>query len=390
VDSTVVEIEASIGGGIAGSIGIGTKDKLHLLAGSILNVQTSKSKIGITDSIRAEVMERNTIRSYEKLRKRLSAIREKAKNKSQFDKILAKIETQYLGTNEAAKNTINTPKPLAKAGQIAMSVEEGESCEPPIADVTIKKKSCEDAPQCQDPSYLPPTFKVVTHPNNGFGGVTICNGPDDLGAFLPIDPQVSDKFIEPITMTPCYDPNTDKLKFSVDGSTIQLNAILDLCDDNIRARHAVLVGNWTQINPADSCDALQDMRDHYKYPVGVTRWGGYLFANVLLMHEMQHQMDFEDIVLSQEQGLASIPSQAEVSCSSVKNIIDSQKEVTEKIKKWTKNVVNDIMVLWQKRIGKKGSADRKKYEEKDTQGGFLVTSLIKSQIDQIQAKYKCP
>jgi hypothetical protein len=136
-DSIVVAIEASLSsGGIAGSI-VGT---LGMPAGLMLKMQASKSELGITGSTRAAIMERNTARSYEKLRKRLNAIREKAKNKSQFDKIIAKVEARLASTNEVTNNTIVAQKSLAKSGSIAMSVEEGEHCELPIADVTIKKE----------------------------------------------------------------------------------------------------------------------------------------------------------------------------------------------------------------------------------------------------------
>jgi hypothetical protein len=145
-DSVVVQIKAQPvdgggGGGVATSIGIGTKDTVQMPAGLMLKMQTSNSKIKIADSIRTAVMERNTARSVEKLRKRLNAIREKAKNKSQFDKIIEKMESRFAGTNEVTKNTNIAQNSLAKADQTVMSVEEGEHCELPVANVTIKNEN---------------------------------------------------------------------------------------------------------------------------------------------------------------------------------------------------------------------------------------------------------
>jgi hypothetical protein len=148
VNATIVEIEANVstGGGGASSITSGTKDTLPEGTGSIpsglmMKMQSNRSEIGITSPTQASAKERITTRSKEKLRKRLYAIRDKSNNKSQFDSIIEKIEARLAGTNGATKNTIITPKPLSKAGQIVMSVaEEGAVCDPPVATVTIEKE----------------------------------------------------------------------------------------------------------------------------------------------------------------------------------------------------------------------------------------------------------
>ncbi len=140
VDSSiVVRIEAwtSYGGGGASSIA--ANDTLQIPAKLMLKVQAGKGEKGTINSTRTAVIERNTSRSVEKLLKRLYAVREKAKDKSRFDKIIAKIETQYSGKNGLTTNTDVAQKSLAKSG-VSMSVEEGEFCELPVAIVTIKNE----------------------------------------------------------------------------------------------------------------------------------------------------------------------------------------------------------------------------------------------------------
>jgi len=138
VDSISVEIEAWTSyGGVASSIA--ANDTLQMPAKLMLKVQAGKGEKGTINSTRTAVIERNTSRSVEKLLKRLYAVREKAKDKSRFDKIIAKIATQYSGKNGLTTNTDVAQKSLAKSG-VSMSVEEGEFCELPVAIVTIKNE----------------------------------------------------------------------------------------------------------------------------------------------------------------------------------------------------------------------------------------------------------
>jgi hypothetical protein len=200
VNATVVEIEASVstGGGGASSITSGTKDTItegtgSMPAGLMMKMQASKSEIGITGSTQASAKERITTRSMEKLRKRLYAIREKSNNKSQFDRIIEKIEARLAGTNGVTKNTIITPKPLAKTGQIVMSY----FCELPIAHVTIEKSQY---PPCNDQTsydYLIP--QVVNDPNDMQGGGGCM--PIPLKYEPPSVPQPPEDFIDPVV---CY------------------------------------------------------------------------------------------------------------------------------------------------------------------------------------------
>lgn len=85
--------------------------------------QVFGSEKGIISPILREVKEKDARRSFEELKKRLYALREKAKNKSQFDRIITKLEAELLGTNGVSNDTIITPTPLARTEQMAVSVQ---------------------------------------------------------------------------------------------------------------------------------------------------------------------------------------------------------------------------------------------------------------------------
>jgi hypothetical protein len=206
----------------------------------MLKMQTSNSKIKIADSIRAAVMERNTARSIEKLRKRLNAIREKAKNKSQFDKIIAKMEARFVGTNGTTKNTIVAPKSLAKAEQIVMSVEEGESCELPVADVTIKKGCKTDIIPCSSENTSPQKFSNSNiekyaqgssfswTDNNGAHSITV----DACDFIFPGNNNDLPNRLGLTFLMPAINPKHQKPPFYIPLSDKKVNVCLDVTDPN--------------------------------------------------------------------------------------------------------------------------------------------------------------
>ncbi len=152
-DSVVAEIEAypegAGGGGGAGSIKNEPIDTHRLPAGLMVkmrnssheNQQASNSEKKGTYSIDTTSKVRSSIRSAEKLKKRLFDRREIAKNKSQFDRIIGYVETRLANLNRVMKDASNSPESRAKLAQIeATAIEGGESCRIPVADVTIKSK----------------------------------------------------------------------------------------------------------------------------------------------------------------------------------------------------------------------------------------------------------
>jgi hypothetical protein len=256
-----------------------------------------------------------------------------------------------------------------------------------VVKVVVKSRACEEAPPCPSTSTIP-LFSVVTKPN-GFGGVTICDDPDAYAAFKPIGPNESDQFIQPLSVKPCFDPTSEKLKFSIEDGLIQVNTVMDYCYDNILAKHLNLITDMSQISPDDACDAIQDVKDHSSYPVKVTRWGGYLIGDILKWHELKHKFDFERIVLDRQLDLAAIYPLTEISCNLVADLAGAQGEATEKMKNWIKNIIDGVLQEWNSKIGKRGSVDRKKYEQ-NTHKSPLVTVFIESYINELQARYQCP
>lgn len=131
-DSVLVELEVWVNsGGIASLIKDGAKDTLHLPTGSMLKKKVPVNRKGISVPTLSEVRESIARHSFEKLKKRLCVIREKSKNKTQFDRIIAKMEARLLCNNGVIEDNIATHTLSAKTGQIAMRIEEdGESCDP--------------------------------------------------------------------------------------------------------------------------------------------------------------------------------------------------------------------------------------------------------------------
>lgn len=400
LDSTVVEIEAwtsSGGGNTASSIGIVTKDTLRMPTGLMLKTQTSNSKIRIADSIRAAVMERNTIRSFEKLRKRLYAIREKAKNKSQFDKIIAKMESRFASTNGVIKNTVNTPKPLAKAGQIAMSVEEGEYCEPPIAEVTIKKKPCEDAPQCTGSPTMPTiTLKELKRPD--MVPLDPCNPKFDEdgnvrgGGFKPLE--LWAKPFEDFVIQPCFNSETDNWQFSIPEITVKV--YLDLCENNILGNGQVFINSISDIPIGDYCTALMDFKDHLNYPVGDAAPGPlpkrplkYLIRPVFYNHEEIHKRYYEEFLNKRKPDFEKAIQSYKLKCDEAKNVEDIAVKAEEMIKKDLGIYLSGTLRDWALDTGGfSNDPDRKRKKDYNeqirTQGSKEYREYLKTYIDALE------
>jgi hypothetical protein len=338
-DSVIVELEAwptPSCGGVASSIISGVKGEKDTLpegtgripSGLMMKMQANRSEIGITGSTQASAKERITTRSMEKLRKRLYAIREKSNNKSQFDRIIEKIEARLAGTNRVTKNTIITPKPLANIGQIAMSVAEGSAvCDPPVATVTIKKeKSCEDAPQCPDIPMLPPFITLQIQPN-GFAGNNLCafSNPGEirLGIFGLLQ---GSNAVVPFSVDACFDKNTGKWRFFV--PEIKLNAIEDLCTANISANGFQLIDNCNQVPSSDSLQAIKDLtiqKNYYgfKDPNDPSYKVKYISTQGLVWHENKHERDNAGIINSLRPEWEKLFNEIQPACEEYKDIVEA-------------------------------------------------------------------
>jgi hypothetical protein len=165
---------------------------------------------------------------------------------------------------------------------------------------------------------------------------------------------------------------------------------MDLCDDNIKNRGQRLIYGLSEIAAADSCRALQDLRGHYHYPVDVTRPGGYMMADILMMHEMKHKSDYEAIVRGYQEEANRIFGYFQISCKSVTDIAVEQKKTSAKMTSMIAAIVRGIMAEVNMKWGAKGSAQRQTYEEVKTHGSLMVTLLIDSRIEELKAKYHCP
>ncbi|HXG38860.1 MAG TPA: hypothetical protein VNL36_08845, partial [Bacteroidota bacterium] len=161
--------------------------------------------------------------------------------------------------------------------------------------VWLVKKGCDDAPECPPVFPVTPPITIVARPN-GFAGVNVCEKPTTLGGFAVV---TGPQMIAPYEVDACFDRSTGRWRFAVPQG-IQLNAVQDLCYENIRRNGQELVSDVTQIPKSECSRALEDFRLHYEYPLGhsVGRMPKYLVAQALLWHEEAHRR-FEQRLLSE-------------------------------------------------------------------------------------------
>jgi hypothetical protein len=115
-----------------------------------------------------------------------------------------------------------------------------------------------------------------------------------------------------------------------------------------------------------------------------------MMADILMMHEMKHKVDYEAILRDNQGQVNPLPGLLEVSCTSVIDFAAAQKDASAKIRTWMQNVADGIARDVESEWGKKGTAQRKTYEEVKTHGSLMVKLLIKGRIEELQAKYHCP
>jgi hypothetical protein len=335
-DSVIVELKAwptPSCGGVASSIISGVKGEKDTLpegtgsmpAGLMMKMQSSKSEIGITGSTPVTPKERITTCSMEKLRKRLYAIREKAKNKSQFDRIIEKIEARLAGINRVTKNTTITSKPLANIGQIVMSY----FCELPIAHVTIEKECVQplSVPRCSEPRTEVPNI-IVTERKNGFADETVNCGTDKLEIFKPSDKKFFTPYEDKIEV--CFDDNTKSWRYNL--PEVEVNVILDECSDNIAPYAKLELINDVKFIP-DKCCAWRDFKGQLnKYPI-TTRRKGYLIFEAVQLHEQVHKADFlEDVEKEKRKVLEALLKGLNPSCEEYPTFEAGKNKIEEQIK----------------------------------------------------------
>jgi hypothetical protein len=132
--------------------------------------------------------------------------------------------------------------------------------------------------------------------------------------------------------------------FTVNG-TIQVNALLDICENNIPfgKRRVFQLGD---IDDFDKCTTGKaDLIGHRSYGV---KYSKYLFVQILLMHEQMHMFDFKEkmlqmlpILIQRLSGVQNKP------CEAFRDFETAQKEG----QKMVKNAVDHFLRVGKKQLG---------------------------------------
>jgi hypothetical protein len=231
-------------------------------------------------------------------------------------------------------------------------------------------EDCSDAPQCIDipESPLIEFVKVVDE--------TICDNPKQRGGFKS---KLSNPF-SLIDFNACYNHDEDKWQFRIiPENKILINYSLEICDGNLRDTYKEkLIYNLVELAtkvPNDSisvCKAFSDILSHQIY--GAVHSGDYYIYEVTLAHEQQHLHDFVETVndlyfrIYYDKFLEYEPS-----CSEINNISKALTKGAEIYYGYMENYREELYRSWNHKIGKRGSPQRKKYEN-ETQ--IKVRSLI--------------
>jgi hypothetical protein len=183
-----------------------------------------------------------------------------------------------------------TTQALSKKAQDSVMVVLGKllassECVPGEA-VVVKQKGCIDAPPCGGVFPVAPGIEVVSR-EPGFANTYLDCRSNTLAEFRAVD----DRPTEPISVSACSEGGV--WYFNV--STIQINTILDFCQNNIAGKQLL---NSVDDVPliSDKCCAKQDFEGHYEYPVGGTgRAHAYIIVPAIIAHEMKHKLDYQAI-----------------------------------------------------------------------------------------------
>jgi hypothetical protein len=373
VDSTVAEIEAFAwtGGGVFGSIDIGTKDKPCLSKSIIANQQTKGKNVG---AVPKEMRRKGLEFKIDRLQTQLNNERLNRSNEIQQQTLTKRIEKLKARLSyETAKDPNEKQKSKTSMIQSIMLATEEPECKP-VAWITIKKKSCEDAPQCPPIEQFSYPLIVVKAQPNGFENIMVCNGINDLGGFQELL-----NSYKPFDISPCFDQAMDKWRYNI-FEPIEINVVMDVCRDIItNQRNQNLITSIDQIAQGDSSLALQDFKDHYSYPCGPIRQGGYMLEEVLWAHENVHKLDYEMYISSNRNIFDDVFKTARFTCEQIQSEAIAKEWGIKSFKDALEFLIKTVHSQW---VGMYGEE-----YEKETHSNYLVRLLIKDYIEELKKKY---
>jgi len=247
-----------------------------------------------------------------------------------------------------------------------------------VGKVVVVNGECEGLPTCIA-TPQPPHIEIQTH-GNGFAGTFLdCSDPRTLGEFMIVD----NRRTEPFTVDPCFDAGSGRWNFLV--STIDVNAIIDFCEVN-RGNLRFLETTDEAALISDKCCAQIDFRGHNEYPIGGTgRPTAYRIVPAIFGHELQHEFDYQEILLKLKSELFDPEFQKSYmhpTCQTNPTAESAQAYAELLIKAILERLMEKVTNEWNLKVGSEGSEKRELYEKK-TQGSLMVTAIVQDFLEAL-------
>jgi len=252
--------------------------------------------------------------------------------------------------------------------------------------MVTKKSSCEDAPQCNGPQIIPAfslkELKRAEMPADPCNASSFLNGGVVGGGFQPIGGLSA---IEDFNVTPCFNSETNIWQFSIPSVTIKV--FLDICDENITAGGLELINSIDEIPVNDYCNAMQDFKQHYNYPIGglppVTVQMTYIIRPVLIKHEEIHKQQYIKLLEELRPDFEADYLSYKPVCEEGKSIED----VTKAAKAMIKKKINDYLIkVNQLRNEEIDASEKSLVKELLTQNSGEYREYLRSFIDDLSKR----
>lgn len=135
----------------------------------------------------------------------------------------------------------------------------------------------------------------------------------------------------------CFDLQTHEFKFNFNVEKIELYYMKELCIDNIQNPpvNATIVPDIDALNniPASECSKLlASLKAHESYPFTDGLYDGYFFEEITMVHETEHQRDWELIVGDHIPEYFNIPQKINYSCEDFNSISEAKGQILKDVR----------------------------------------------------------
>jgi hypothetical protein len=149
----------------------------------------------------------------------------------------------------------------------------------------------------------------------------------------------------------CFDLQTQKWKFNLLVDNATLNYVKDICLTNILDQfNAQPIYNLSSIDNVDASECnklLSSIESHKIYPPPI--YDEYAFIEIWLVHETEHQKDWEKIVGKYINNYFNIPQKINYKCEDFDSLQQAKQEILKKIQTlFAYDFLNPYLEDWMK------------------------------------------